>query len=502
MKQISRLFLLLFLISGTNLSSSAADSLPTLRRDLDRIFSDPRFANSQWGIEVFSLDRSEVLYEKNPRRLMVPASNNKILTVAAALMQLGPDYRFKTKVWTNGLIHNTEGGGVFNMDGVLDGDLIVTGYGDPSSSSRMLQQDPFQTFRSWAAHLKLKGIRSISGSIVGDGTAFPNASYGQGWAWDDLTEGYAAPVSALQFNENLISLEISPGSKVGELAAIKMSPLAQYLKVDNQIITEAAGQSASIVVERNRSGEKITVRGVIPEKGSAIDRSVAVPSPIVYYLSALKQVLGEEGIDVSRCDIMIMINSPQPSSLLCIQSSPPLSELVVPLLKKSLNLAAETLVRVMGLERGNEGSFSKGKAVVEASLEQMGVDKTNYSYADASGLSRMNLVNADALVRILAYMHRSPNFSLFYDALPIAGVDGTLSARMKSTPAENNVHAKTGTMTRVSALSGYVRTADKEMLAFSMIANNFLAEKDEVERIQDRALLRLARFSRKAVGSR
>jgi D-alanyl-D-alanine carboxypeptidase/D-alanyl-D-alanine-endopeptidase (penicillin-binding protein 4) len=168
----------------------------------------------------------------------------------------------------------------------------------------------------------------------------------------------------------------------------------------------------------------------------------------------------------------------------------------------SLNLATETLVRVLGMERRGEGSFSKGKEVVEEVLDQMGIRKESYSYSDASGLSRMNLVSADALIRTLKQLYQSPHFPIFYDALPIAGIDGTLSARMKGTRAENNVHAKTGTLTHISALSGYVRTADKEMLAFSMIANNFLLTKEEAEQIQDRALLQLARFSRKAAAGR
>jgi serine-type D-Ala-D-Ala carboxypeptidase/endopeptidase (penicillin-binding protein 4) len=493
MKQLARGFFFLLLILGTSLPGSAADSVKILNRDLDRIFSDPRFANAQWGVEIFSLDRSEMLYAKNSQRLLVPASNNKILTVAAALTQLGLDYRFKTQVWADGPI----------IDGILKGNLIIAGFGDPSSSSRISPKDPFQPFRTWASNLIQKGIRAIDGTIIGDGSSFEETVYGHGWAWDDLAEGYAAPVSALQFNENVIALEIAPGLKANEAASIKMSPLAKYLTVDNRIITKASGSSSHIDLERSRLGEEITVRGVLLENSSAIDRNVAVQFPIRYYLSALKQVLGDEGIDISRCDIKESRQArSQSASLLWLHSSPPLSEIVRPLLKMSLNLSSETLARVLGLERRGEGRFSKGKEIVEEALEQMGLNKESYVFSDASGLSRMNLVSADALIRILGHMYRSPQFSVFYDALPIAGIDGTLAARMKGTKAENNVHAKTGTMSHVSSLSGYIKTADNEMLAFSMIANNFLAEKDGAEHLQDSALIRLARFSRKAAGSR
>jgi serine-type D-Ala-D-Ala carboxypeptidase/endopeptidase (penicillin-binding protein 4) len=493
MKHFLRLFLILFLISEIGLARSSADSLKNLRRDLDKIFSDARFANAQWGVEVYSLDRSEMLYDKNSLQLNIPASNNKILTVAAALMQLGPDYRFKTQVWTDGTV----------FDGILKGDLIVAGFGDPSSSTRFAPKDPFRAFRIWATNLKQKGIHAIDGNILGDGASFEETAYGQGWAWDDLAEGYAAPVSALQFNENVIGLEMTPGLKAGEFASIRTSPLAKYLTVDNRLVTKAAGSPTHIEMERGGRGEEITIRGILSENSVALNRNVAVQFPIRYYLSALKQVLAEEGIDVSRCDIKEWKNvRSQSSSLLWTEWSPPLSELMGPLLKMSLNLATETLARVLGMERRGEGSFSKGKEVVAEVLDQIGIHKESYSYSDASGLSRMNLVSADALVRTLKRLYQSPHFSIFYDALPIAGVDGTLSARMKGTQAGNNVHAKTGTLTHISALSGYVRTADKEMLAFSMIANNFLLAKEEAEQLQDKALVQLARFSRKVVGSR
>lgn len=167
-------------------------------------------------------------------------------------------------------------------------------------------------------------------------------------------------------------------------------------------------------------------------------------------------------------------------------------------MKMSLNLSSETLVRVLGLELRGEGTFDKGKEVVEETLARMGVGKESYSYADASGLSRLNLVSADALIQVLKFMHRNKYFPHFFNSLSVAGVDGTLENRMKKTRAENNVHAKTGSFANVSALSGYVRTADGEMLAFSVLANNFLVPKEIVENVQDRALSRLAGFSRKA----
>jgi serine-type D-Ala-D-Ala carboxypeptidase/endopeptidase (penicillin-binding protein 4) len=489
MKLLMRLLLLAWLLPAAFPPGLAADSAGILRRDLERVFSDRRFADAQWGVEVYSLDRSETLYEKNPQRLYIPASNNKILTAAVALMRFGPEYRFKTHVFVDGPI----------VDGVLKGNLIVQGAGDPSSSSRMLAKDPFQTFHLWASDLKQKGIRAIAGNLIGDAGAFEEVALGRGWAWDDLSEGYAAPVSALQFNENLIGLQIAPGEKTGNPASITMQPLAEYLILENKVVTGTERSPARIEIRRNRSEDAAIVRGSLPLKASPVSRSVAVQFPVRYYLSALKQILIMEGIDAAGCEIRETNDlSSSSASLLWIHSSPPLSELLIPMLKMSLNLVAETCVRALGMEFRSEGTFSQGKEIIEETIGTMGIQKDNYSYADGSGLSRLNLVSADTLVKVLKSMHGHQHFSHFFSALPIAGVDGTLEFRLKGTKAENNVHAKTGTLLNVSSLSGYVQTADGEMLAFAFIANNFLGSKDAAENLQDRALIRLANFSRKA----
>lgn len=466
----------------------AADPAMILREDLNGIFADTRLADAQVGVEVYSLDRSEVLYERNATKLYMPASNNKLLTAAVALECLGPDYTFKTHVLADGQV----------LDGVLKGNLIIRGFGDPSSSSRIEPKDPFQSFRDWAVRLKQLGIYAISGSILGDGGAFEETAYGRGWAWDDLPEGYAAPVSALQFNENLIWLEIEPGQSAGSMASIKMEPLTSYFTVENRVETDAVKKQARIEIVRSRINDMAVVNGTIASGGGTALRSIAVQFPILYYLSALKQILNEAGIDLAGCGIHKMNESlPQSASLLWTHSSQPLSELIAPIMKMSLNLGAETIVRVLGLEIRGEGSFVKGKEVVEETLERMGLARSSYVYADGSGLSRLNLISADALVRLLRFMRQHRHFSSFYDALAVAGIDGTLATRMKKTKAQNNAHAKTGTYAGASALSGYIRTADGEMLAFSILANNYNGSKDAAESVQDKALARLAVFSRK-----
>lgn len=469
-------------------ASSPTDSLRLLRADLDGIFADPNFANAQWGVEVWSLDRAEPVYEHNPTQLYMPASNNKLLTVAATLVRLGPEFCYETRILADGPID----------DGTLRGNLIIVGSGDPSNAPRFQEADPFRTFRNWASRLKEKGIRSITGDLIGDGAAFEENALGDGWEWDDLAYGYAAPVSALQFNENLVAIDISPGEQEGSPANIKIRPLEKYLSVANRIVTSAAGAEARIEVERAEGKESVVLKGTVPLKSNQLTQTVAVQLPTTYYLEALKLVLEQEGVDVSRCAVRAVRGWNAPSlKPLWIHTSPRLADIVKPLLKVSQNLYAETLVRTLGLRLSSDGSFARGREVVESVLHSMAIEKGTYFYADGSGLSRRNLITADLLVRIFKFMYRNRYFQQFYDALPIAGVDGTVSGRMKGTLAENNVHAKTGSIANVRSLSGYVRTADGEMLAFSMIANNFLVTSKMAEYVQDSAVERLATFSRK-----
>ncbi len=464
--------------------------LDQLHSDLDRFFSDPNFDDAFWGVEIVSLDRGDLLYERNSTKLVMPASNNKVLTAAAALVRLGPDYRFETRVYAEGKIDN----------GILRGNLVVVGGGDPCLSSRFLAGDPFADFKGWAEQLKSKGIRGIEGSIIGDNRAFGDQQLGYGWEYDDLPYGYAAPVSALQFNENLLTLEIAPGAREGDPVKIKAEPLSDYLTIESRAVTSPAGAESEIEVTRLDSGEAIVASGKVAAGGKPVSQSVAVRNPAGYFLTALEQILRREGITVRKpaggTESKVAPAQAQ-RELVIDHFSPPLQEILKPLLKVSQNLIAETLARALGMNAGGEGSFVRGKGVVEETLGRMGIVKGTYSYADGSGLSRHNLISADLMIRILRYMYRHKNFEQFYAALPIGGVDGTIAGRMKGTRAENNVHAKTGSIAKVRSLSGYVKTADGEMLAFSMIANNFLVPSKAAEYVQDTALERLAGFSRR-----
>ena len=469
-------------------SSRAARPVELLRADLDGLFTDPKFDRAQLGVLVFSLDRAEVIYERNARGLFIPASCNKLITAAVALLRLGPGFRFQTHILMDGQVE----------EGILTGDLVIVGSGDPSNSPPFQSGDPFATFRSWAATLKEKDIQAITGDIIGVNGAVGEPGLGLGWEWNDLVQSYAAPVSALQFNGNAALLEITPGNEGGSPASIQAAPLKSYLKIINRTTTLSGQSPADIRIAFVDSDEAVEVSGTVPLKGPPVTSMVSVRRPALYYIAALHAVLSMEGIHTGMCGIRtVEAHDSAASSLLWSHASPGLSEIIKPLMKNSLNLSAESLVRALGLQLRGEGTFAKGKEIVEETLDGMGVARGSYSYADGSGLSRLNLVSADALVRLLRFMYRDPGFQYFYDALPVAGVDGTLSERMKGTKAENNVRAKTGTLTAASGLAGFLRTSDGEMLAFAIGENNFLGPKGPVESRQDLPLERLAAFSRK-----
>jgi D-alanyl-D-alanine carboxypeptidase/D-alanyl-D-alanine-endopeptidase (penicillin-binding protein 4) len=464
-----------------------AKSIAQLRTDLKRLFQNKAFAPAQLGVKIVSLERGDTIYEQNQERLLVPASNNKLLTSCAALLRLGADFRYETRVFTDGQISH----------GVLTGNLIVAGSGDPTINGRFLAGDPYRVFRDWAARLQEIGVKAIQGDLIGDDEAFQEQMLGAGWEWNDLGSYSAAPVNALQFNENIVALRISPGLNLGEAALITATPLDRYLTVHSKLVTAPAKSDLKIELERTEIPEAIAVRGNIPLGSKPVLRNVSVQFPTYYFLKAFKQILSDSNIDVSRCNTIALRGAGhQNTRLLSNYNSPPLQEILKPLLKESQNLYTETLLRTLGAVLRKEGSFDQGKEVLEETLEKIGIEKDSYAFEDGSGLSRLNLVSAEALVRLLKYMHKLKEFPAFYDALPIAGVDGTISQRLKGTRAADNVRAKSGSIARVRALSGYVRTAKGELLAFSFLANNFLVPGRDVEALMDSALVMLSDFSR------
>jgi D-alanyl-D-alanine carboxypeptidase/D-alanyl-D-alanine-endopeptidase (penicillin-binding protein 4) len=440
-----------------------------------------------WGVKVKSLDTGRIVYALNARKLMMPASNMKIVTLAAAAESLGWDYRFKTTLETTADVEN----------GVLKGDLIVRGGGDPTINAR--DKRAVAVFDEWAAALKAAGINRIDGGIVGDASAFERRGLGQGWSWDYLEAGYAAPSGALEFNENIATLSIRPGQKPGDEAGLALPP-GTGVGLIHRVVTGEAGSRTAITIERQPDGAWLDVAGSIAVDAQPASRDVAVANPELYFAHSLLLALVERGIAVrgvprGQPDSRHQL-APLPRRVLVESPSPPLRAIATTMMKVSQNLYAETMLKAIGSSGGVTATANAGRTAAQKIFEAWGIQPGSYVQADGSGLSRYDFVTPEMIVTLLERMHKDPrHHDAFLATLPIAGKDGTISTRMRGTRAEANAVAKTGSISNVRALSGYVKTRDGETLAFSILANNFTIPAATVTWISDLAVETLANYT-------
>ena len=466
---------------------SSARAERQLAGDLDRVFGAQVMSQAEWGVEVKSLDTERVLYARNARKLMMPASNMKIVTLATAAQTLGWDFRFTTTLETAAPIEN----------GVLAGDLIVRGTGDPTINTR--NQRATAVFDDWALALRGLGINRIDGDIVGDDNAFDDEGLGAGWAWDYLQYGYAAPVGALQYDEDVAALTIAAGPTEGAPASVTLAP-GSGLRVINRAYTGAAKSAVTVDYVRRLDAPVLEVTGSLPIDGAPQTRTVAVVNPTIFFAQSLKDALETRGIHVTGgaadADERVTMAPPDTRRQLVQTQSPPLREIATTMMKVSQNLYAETLLKAAGAADGGLGTVAGGSLATRAVLDGWAIRASTYVQVDGSGLSRYDYVTADMLVTILEHEYRDPaSHDAFVATLPIAGKDGTLRSRLQKTRAENNALAKTGSIANVRTLSGFVRTRDGETLAFSILANSFAIPASTVTWIADLAVETLANYT-------
>lgn len=346
------------------------------------------------------------------------------------------------------------------------------------------------------------GIRHVTGRLRYDDSLFDRQRLGDTWTWDDEPFYYSSQISALNLNENLIYFEATPGKKVGERIHFSVGPAARYVTVVNNALTGPAGSKSTLTFERERGRNLITLNGKLPIDVATKDNlpfGVTIEDPSRFAATALSDFLRAAGIEIAPepCDGP---PTPKDAVLVAEHVSAPLSVYLKRLNKPSDNLMAECLLKTVGaLQQGVGSGGESGTAcqTARAWFESIGLDLTELNQADGSGLSRTNYVSPRNLVRLLTYLHTRPDFQVFYDSLPIAGVDGSLRRRMKGTPAEKNCHAKTGYVSHASSLSGYVTTRDGEPLVFSILMNNHLAPNSACIAVQDSMIALLAGYSRK-----
>ena len=457
--------------------------LQRLHSQIDLKLKDPVFDDSFWGVMVQSLGTGETLYQQNAEKFLMPASNMKLITAAAALKRLGAAYQYETSISTDGEIRN----------GVLEGNLLITGNGDPTISSRFGNGDPFHTFHQWSQKLRALGISEVRGSIIGIDDAFDEGRIGYGWSWDDLPFPYATETAALQFAENTVTITILANAPGGNIQITK-NPDTSYVRVVQDVRVSQEITEPQVIWSYQPESRTIYATGYLPVSGQDYG-SFSIHNPAHYFVNAFKETLIADGIAVSGEAFRAgdRADAAAPARMLLYKHySPPLREILSVVLKASQNLYAETLLKTLG-----NGKFSSGMEEIRKVLGDMEISQKNFILADGSGLSRYNYVTPAGLIQLLRKMHSENEFQTFFQALAVAGVDGTLRSRFKGTSAENNVHAKTGSLSNVRSLSGYATTRDGEMLAFVVIANNYGATDEQIQRAQDSIVLALTDFTRK-----
>jgi D-alanyl-D-alanine carboxypeptidase/D-alanyl-D-alanine-endopeptidase (penicillin-binding protein 4) len=514
--RITALFLIILLSLAPALSQQPAPTstrpatLAELQERIAELIDQPKFASARWGVRIMTTD-GQAIFERDVDKTFMPASNMKLYTSAAALDAFGPKFRIKTSVYATNRVEK----------GILRGDLILYGRGDSNLSPRFETDDPkrysdfmpadkIAAIEKLADQIKARGIRVISGNIIGDDSFFAGDLVGSGWEWDDMQFYYGAEVSALTANDNVVTFTVTPASKVGEKPAIKVQPITNYVRIINNATTSATGQPR-IGVHRPLNSNEVQFFGTIPRRAPELSINIAIHDPALFAATLLREALGRRKIRlrgrIERRDAIARIAEPFDESKMIEVAqfaSQPLSEMLKVVNKQSQNMHTELLLRQLGTRHPDYGLLDEygqpkqtamlGNEVRRRFLQRAGIEVDTLSLRDGSGLARQNLVTPRSTSRLLEFMLTHPHSNVFRESLALAGVDGTLERRMRETEAFSNFHGKTGTLSYVNSLSGYVTTHRGQLLIFSMMGNNYVGSGREVTVVLDQVCAILAEF--------
>ncbi len=479
-----RVFPLLF---ATILSAAT----PLERRIDDVLASFPAGRSAFSGIHIASLATGEVLYRKDDERLFLPASNVKLFSTALALERLGAGYRFETSILAERPPDKT---------GCIRGDLRLVGGGDPTLSGRPIPyrkngpvENPLRAIEELANEVAARGVRRIEGDVIGDDTAFLSEPYSEGWSQDDTLWEHGAPVSALTVNDNIQTFSVRPGERAGDPARLFLSPPLEYFAVDNRVET-VASRETGINFRRTPGSRQLRLSGTVRLRSQGAAYRVAVDDPALFAAAALIDALNRRGIAVSgtarACHRYEGDRPARPAGApafeLVRRTSPPLAECLRIVNKVSQNLHAELILRAVGRARGREGSLDAGLDELRNFLSEAGISTGEYSFTDASGLSRLNLVTPAALVRLLRHMHASAHRDEWLALFPVGGEDGTLSSRFQGLREASVIRAKTGSLEHTGALSGYARVSSGDPVVFAVLVNNDSEPSSGIRQLIDR----------------
>ena len=460
----------------------AADLARGIREAME---ASPVARSAFWGIQIVEMESGKTLFQVNENRFFVPASNTKLFTTALALVRLGPDHLFQTTVRRD-----------------PDGSLRLVGGGDPNLSHRAIPYrmgpatgDPLQAIEDLADQVVAHGVRRVAGDVIGDDSAYVWEPFGGAWGIGDPLWEYGAAVSALTVNDNSFALTVQPGRSEGAPGAISLAPALEYYQIDNRVRTDSTVERR-IRLEREPGSTQLHVWGTIPRNDRGLRQLLGVEDPALYAARALYDTLTRRGVQIAGRAVAHHRLPDEVADLrsggaaiaatgeeLARRMSPPLVEDLKITDKVSQNLHAEMMLRAVGRARRNMGSREAGLEEMKEFLEEIGIAEEGYHFTDGSGLSRQNLVTPAAVVKLLRYMHGREHWM---ELLPIGGQDGTLSARFGDSPASGRIRAKTGTLTHVTALSGYAERRSGGALVFSVLVNNYNGASGEIRAAVDK----------------
>ncbi|HET8925183.1 MAG TPA: D-alanyl-D-alanine carboxypeptidase/D-alanyl-D-alanine-endopeptidase [Candidatus Acidoferrum sp.] len=439
----------------------------------DALLGTGSAGKGEWGLLIVDGESGETLFEQNADKYFVPASNMKLFTTALALAKLGPEYRFHTTLETDGTL---------SSDGVLTGNLVLVGRGDPNLSNRKFPYDlkeefdgpPEKALAELADALAARGVKQISGDVIGDDGYFPRERYPNGWEIDDMVWEYGAAVSAIVVGDNTVALTLTPGEEAGNPVQAAVRPATPDFLVENNVVTSATEVKSDLTLKREPGANRVVVSGTLPAKSAPRKLILAIEEPAQHAAALLKSLLEERGVRVvgvarARHDSSDRTGDP---AVLAEHVSVPLGDAVKLINKISQNLHTEMLLRTVARQNG---VWAKPEDLMKAPADfyaAAGIAPDDVIQTDASGLSRHDLVTPRAIVTLLSFARKQPWFETYYASLPVAATDGTLEDRMKNTIAAGRIHAKTGSVTHVSTLSGFAETPGGRRLIFSFLSNN------------------------------
>jgi len=445
-------------------------------KELDRRLDSLPLGRSFWGIAVED-ERGRLLYGRNADRLFIPASSTKLLVSAAAAVLLPPDLTVRTGVHATAPL----------QDGVLRGDLVLVGRGDPTFGRRCYavdtlapgacDGDPMLRMRQLAKALRLAGLRRVHGDLVGDGSLFTGPLTHPSWEQYDLNWWYAAPVGALGFNDNSLDLTVAPGEEAGAPPRLAFAPDFGDVILENRGVTGTTREEATLDFTREPGTMRLRAEGVVPAGAAPATEYFAVPDPNLFAAQALRAALAAEGIAVTGATRSTtdpgLYRAARDRAPLAELESRPVRDWIFPVLNTSQNWFAEMLLFQLGAQVKGEASWDAGLAVIRGFLrDSVGLDSTAFAQRDASGLSSQNLVTPRAFTALLRYMRAHPRYAVFAAGLPQAGATGSLRRRYAGTPLEGRVRAKTGSIARTNTLAGYLELEGGRVLTFSVQANH------------------------------